>query len=75
MLVGGSPVISVQCASGVIRRLGQRWRESFWSPIVVPFQCLECPSDQTSEQYSRCGLTSALYRGTTVCMLLCVTVL
>ena len=44
--------------------------------FVVPFQCLECPSDQTSEQYSRCGLTRALYSGMyTVCMLLCVTVL
>ena len=28
----------------VLRRLGQRWRESFWSLYVVPFQCLECPS-------------------------------
>ena len=34
---------SVRYASGVLRRLGQRWRESFWSVSVAPFQCLECP--------------------------------
>ena len=30
--------------SVVLHSLGQRWRESFWSPFVVPFQCLEYPS-------------------------------
>ena len=74
-------MISVPFASGVLRRLGQRSRESFWSLFVELFQCLEVrmsffrEGDQTSEQYSRCGLTSALYSGTTVCTLLCVTVL
>ena len=46
-------MISVRYASDVIRRLGQRWRESFWSPFVVPFQCLECPSlDMVTRQVS-----------------------
>ena len=37
-------MISVLFASGVLRRLGQRSRESFWSLFVELFQCLECPS-------------------------------
>ena len=37
-------MISVPFASGVLRRLGQRSRESFWSLFVELFQCLECPS-------------------------------
>ena len=37
-------MISVPFASGVLRRLGQRSRESFWSRFVELFQCLECIS-------------------------------
>ena len=39
-----SDIRSVPFASGVLRRLGQRSRESFWSLFVELFQCLECPS-------------------------------
>ena len=37
-------MISVPFAASVLRRLGQRSRESFWSLFVELFQCLECPS-------------------------------
>ena len=37
-------MISVPFASGVLCRLGQRSRESFWSLFVELFLCLECPS-------------------------------
>ena len=36
-------MISVPFASGVLRRLGQRSRESFWSLFVELFQFLEYP--------------------------------
>ena len=37
-------MISVPFASGVLRRLGPRSKESFWSLFVELFQCLECLS-------------------------------
>ena len=37
-------MISVPFASSVLRRLGPRSKESFWSLFVELFQCLECPS-------------------------------
>ena len=37
-------MISVPYASSVLRKLGQRSRESFWSLFVELFQCLGCPS-------------------------------
>ena len=61
-------MISVPFASGVLRRLGQRSRESFWSLFVEPFQCLECASlDRVTRLVSStpdvvslvlCGLTT-----------------
>ena len=68
-------MISVQYASGVLRRLGQMWRESFWSPFVVPFQCVECtsldwvtrPASSTPDVVSPVPYTDS---ATTVCTLI-----
>ena len=61
-------MISVPFASGVLRRLGQRSRESFWSLFVELFLCLECPSLDRVTRLVSSTATKVGYHGLSRCL-------